>query len=135
MDKKKNKKKDDTFYSIDGLTFNSGDCVLVNDGVDSSMLVTVDTSNSVNYTLDSSDITLYTTGTATSTFTFTNNTQVNDPYFELEEFRSEQEEDEKLREENPSLQDAYDQYQLIKKLVQEEECDKYFHDKMKVFKK
>ncbi len=133
MNEKKNKKKNDTFYSIDGLTFNSGDCVLVNDGIDSSMWVTVD-SNSINYTLDSSDITLYTTGTGTGTFTFTN-TQVDDPYFELEQFRTEQEENEKLREENPSLQDAYDQYQLIKKLVQEEECDKYFLDKMKVFRK
>ena len=131
MDEKKNKKKDDTLYSIDDVTFNSGDCVLVNNGVDSSGWITVN-SNSLKYTLDASDITLYTTGTTTSTFT---NIQVDDPYFELEQFRSEQEEDEKLREENPSLQDAHDQYQLIKKLVQEEECDKYFHDKMKVFKR
>lgn len=58
-----------------------------------------------------------------------------DPYTELEELRQEQEDDEKLREEYSCLQEAYDQYLLIKKLLQDEECDKYFEDRMRVFKK
>jgi len=57
-----------------------------------------------------------------------------DPYAELEEMRLKEEEDEELRKKYPALQEAYDQYQLIKKMVKDEECDKYFNNRMKIFK-
>ena len=83
--------------------------------------------------------TLSVTSTSTDTITFTGDTWTsitrNDPYYELEEIRKEQEDDEKLREEYPCLQEAYDNYLLIRKLLQDEECDKYFEDRMRVFKK
>ncbi len=75
-----------------------------------------------NITFDSSD--LYTFSGSDTSFT------LND---ELGDLKKELAEDEKLREENPSLQDAWDQYQLIRKLVQEEESDKYIKDKYKGF--
>lgn len=53
---------------------------------------------------------------------------------ELGDIKEEQIQDKKLREENPALQEAWDEYQLIKRLVQEEESDKYIEDKYKGFK-
>lgn len=57
-----------------------------------------------------------------------------DPYNELEELRKEQEHDEDLRSKHEALQDAYEEYQLIKKLVEDVESDKYVEDRYKVFK-
>ena len=54
---------------------------------------------------------------------------------ELGDFKREQAEEKKLREEYSVLQDSWDQYQLIKKLLQEEEADKYVKDKYKGFGK
>ena len=53
---------------------------------------------------------------------------------ELLKFQQEKEEGEKLREEYPVLQEAWDHYLLIKKLLQDEEADKYHDDKYRGFK-
>ncbi len=63
--------------------------------------------------------------TSDSTFTWTD---------ELSDIKKEQAEEEELRKEYQSLQDAWDHYQLIKKLLQEEESDKYLEEKYKGFK-
>ncbi len=110
----------------------------------------LDESSTTSYiqTTAITDCSLTTTDCSTSTVSYTtyntndlflisdgsSNLIYNDPYAELEEFKQEQEAEEKLREENPSLQEAYEEYQLIKKLVQDEECDKFFDDKMRTFK-
>ena len=47
------------------------------------------------------------------------------PYAELEETRQQQEKEEELRKENSCLQEAWDEYQLILKLLEENECDKF----------
>lgn len=86
----------------------------------SSLTLNVDTG--ISSTDTTSDITwsgtgayLYNTGDTTVQFTYT------DP-------------DENLRKEYPALQEAWEQYQLVKKLVEDQECDKYFEEKYKGFK-
>lgn len=122
----KNKKKEENPW--EGVTdkyfgFDESSTYIQTTGTTSCTLTTTDCSTT------SIPCTTLWSGSSMGTFTY------NDPYAELEEFKQEKEDEEKLRKENPSLQEAYEQYQLIKKLVQDEECDKYFDDKMKVFKK
>jgi len=52
-----------------------------------------------------------------------------DPYLEAEEIKQQQEKEEELREENPCLQKAWNEYQLILKLLEENECDKFLEKK------
>jgi len=47
------------------------------------------------------------------------------PYQELEEAKQQQETEEELRKENSCLQEAWNEYQLILKLLEENECDKF----------
>lgn len=71
--------------------------------------------NSINYTVDSNDWIFVDDGSSTDVI-YTN------PYQELEEAKQQEEE---LRKENSCLQDAWDEYQLILKLLEDNECDKY----------
>ena len=57
-----------------------------------------------------------------------------DPYAELEGLIQEKEEDEKLRSKHAVLQEAYEHYQLIKKLVEDNEIDKTFEYRYRGFK-
>ena len=124
MSKKKNKKNEAT-YSIDSLTFKSDNYIILGDSTEWVTNTITTSSTTVDYSFDSS-----------ANFSFTDSTYVTttDPFAELEKFQNDLEEDERLRNENPSLQDAHEQYQLIKKLVQDEECDKFFDDKMRTFR-
>lgn len=124
MDKKKNKKN--TSYSTNNLTFKSDDVIYIDDATEWHVHAITTSASTIDYSFNTS-----------TTFSCTDNTYISttDPFVELEKFQNDLEEDERLRKENPSLQETYEQYQLIKKLVQEEECDKYFHDKMKIFKR
>ena len=124
MSKKKNKKNEAT-YSIDSLTFKSDNYIILGDSTEWVTNTITTSSTTVDYSFDSS-----------ANFSFTDSIYVTsaDPFAELEKFQNDLEEDERLRNENPSLQDAHEQYQLIKKLVQDEECDKFFDDKMRTFR-
>lgn len=75
-------------------------------------------STSIDYTIDA---------TSNCIVTYSGNTFFthNDPYQELEETKQQQEKEEELREENLCLQEAWDEYQLILKLLEENECDKF----------
>jgi len=81
------------------------------------------------YNMPSSEWSTITTSTVTSTIDF------EDPYAELEEFREEKEKDEVMRDEYPSLKEAYDNYQLVKKLVEDSEFDKTFEKRYEGFSK
>lgn len=128
----KNKKKEenpcqdvaDPFFGLDESSTTS--YIQTTGILDYSLTITDCSTSTVSYTTYNSGDFLIWDGSSQTTF--------NDPYAEIEEFKQEQEAEEKLREENPSLQEAYEQYQLIKKLVQDEECDKFFDDKMRTFK-
>ena len=61
--------------------------------------------------------------------------EFNDPYSELEELKLEKEKEEEMRKEYPSLQEAYDNYQLVKKLVEDTEFDKSFEKRYEGFSK
>ncbi len=146
MNEKKNNKDEDEDNIFSGLTFTTSSSDTITFGTADSTCgwSVMDSSMSVITNVNTDCVTYI--GDSTGSFTYTDNSfgnfqfdssniLVNDPYLELEQLRTDQEEDKRLREENPSLQEVYEQYQLIKKLVQDEECDKYFHDKMKVFRK
>lgn len=86
------------------------------------------------------DNTSYTIGdNLDQTITFYDNDHVNlvewghysDPYHELELINQKTEKEEKMRSENNSLKEAWDHYQLILRLVEEEECDKYLKEQYK----
>lgn len=87
--------------------------------VDTSCLFTI-TDSTFNYTLDTSNY-IFTDGTTFSTY--------NAPYQELEEVKQQQEKEEELRKENSCLQEAWDEYQLILKLLEENECDKFVEER------
>jgi len=84
--------------------------------VDTSCIFTTSDS-SLNYTIDSNS---YIFLDNNGTFSYSN------PYSEI---KQQQQEEEELREENPCLQKAWDEYQLILKLLEENECDKYLEKK------
>jgi len=145
MNEKKNNKDEDDIFS--GLVFaTSGSDTITFDTIGSTCeWSTTDSTTNVVTTVNTDCVT-YIGDCNIGSFSYADNSfgnfqfdsncvMIGDPYLELEQLRTDQEEDERLREENPSLQEAYEQYELIKKLVQDEECDKYFHDKMKVFRK
>lgn len=82
-------------------------------------------------------ITNYITTSSTSNNTITLNTPdvvYSDVYTELRVFEEEEEKDEKLRKEHSVLQEAYDEYLLIKKLVEDQEIDKSFEQRYDGFK-
>lgn len=91
----------------------------------SSLFTMVDTtivSSNIDFTID--------TTSNSYIFTYDDNnstafTSYNDPYRELEESKQQQEKEEELRKENSCLQEAWNEYQLILKLLEENECDKF----------
>ncbi len=95
--------------------------------VDSSTFTIADSSSSIDYTIDNS----------VSDWIFTDNIFIGssgtviytDPYQELEEAKQQQEKEEELRKENVCLQKAWDEYQLILKLLEENECDKFLEER------
>ncbi len=131
MEKNKNKEEtpcQEVTEPFFGLDESSTTSYIQTSGTTACTLTTIDCStSSISYTAyNTNDLFIISDGSS--------NLIYGDPYAEIEQFKQEQEAEEKLREENPSLQEAYEEYQLIKKLVQDEECDKYFDDKMRTFK-
>ena len=91
-----------------------------------------------SYTFDSSWITTCTIdcSNTASAFVFTDNaitTVFEDPYTKLEEYELERENDEALRNKHPVLQEVYDDYQLIRKLFENNEIDKSFEKRYEDF--
>lgn len=115
------------------ITFNNVSTTL---GAASFYIMNTD-SDVINYTIDN-DVyltqpsTTYTSTTVTSLtadsglLNFSGVIDYNDPYEKLEKYESEEEEDERLRKEYPVLQEAYDEYLLIRKLVEDTPFDKTF---------
>jgi len=83
--------------------------------------------NSGKYTVTING-TIYSDGT-TSGF----DVKFSDLHEQLKIFEQEKEEDENLRENHPVLQEAYEHYQLIKKLVENNKSDKTFEHRYKGF--
>lgn len=106
----KNKEKQDSSY----ITFT--DCTVTDS---STFTITVPDASCVNYTVDISDWVFINDSSFSTSVIYT------DPYQELEETKQQQEKEEELREENPCLQEAWSEYQLILKLLEENECDKF----------
>lgn len=114
------------------ITFNTASTTL---GIVSTYIMSND-SNIINYTIDddvylTQPVITHTTNvtalTADSGLLFsTDNINFTDPYEKLEKYESEEEEDVRLRKEYPVLQEAYDEYLLIKKLVEDTPFDKTF---------
>jgi len=82
----------------------------------STMTIPAHTHTSINYSVDSNN---YVFVDSSGTFSYA------DPYSEIEEIKQQQEKEEELRKENSCLQTAWDEYQLILKLLEENECDKF----------
>ncbi len=76
----------------------------------------------INYTVDTNS-TWILASDGTDFFTY------NDPYQEFEKTKQQQEKEEELREENSCLQEAWNEYQLILKLLEENECDKFLEER------
>ena len=72
--------------------------------------------------------TSYTYITTDETATFVFDQEMLDAFNKLKE-------EENLREKYPVLKELWDEYQLAKQLIQDEECDKYFDKKYEGFKK
>lgn len=109
-----NKKEQDNPY-ITTLTSITTDNTIVGSGV-----FTI-TDSTFNYTLDTTSNYIFTDGSTFSTY--------NDPYQELEETKQQQEKEEELRKENSCLQEAWNEYQLILKLLEDNECDKFVEER------
>jgi len=60
---------------------------------------------------------------------------LHDPFAELENIKVQQEKEEEMRHQNPVLKEAYEQYQLILKLVEDEEIDKSAEKRYEQYKK
>lgn len=107
MENKKNQASSDliTFTNITNITTS----------VDTSCIFTTSDS-SFNYTIDSNS---YIVLDNSGTFSW------GDPYSEIEDVKQQQEKEEELRKENSCLQEAWNEYQLILKLLEENECDKF----------
>ncbi len=95
--------------SYDLITFTN-----ITTSVDTSCIFTITDSN-FNYTIDNN----------TSDWIFIDNSSFSSPYQELEEAKLQQEKEEELRKENSCLQEAWNEYQLILKLLEDNECDKF----------
>lgn len=109
------KNQDDSYITASAIS--SDTITFTNNTIASSGLFTItDSTSTFNYTLDT-----------TSNYIFTDSTfsTYNDPYRELEESKQQQEKEEELRKENSCLQEAWNEYQLILKLLEDNECDKY----------
>lgn len=96
--------------SSDLITFTN-----ITTSVDTSCIFTT-IDSSVNYTIDSNS---YIFLDNSGTFSWS------DPYSEIEDVKQQQEKEEELRKENSCLQEAWNEYQLILKLLEENECDKF----------
>jgi len=87
--------------------------------IDTSCIFT--STDSIDFSIDTTSncIVTYDTNSSSSLFIY------NDPYQELEETKQQQEKEEELRKENSCLKEAWNEYQLILKLLEENECDKF----------
>lgn len=129
MTKKENEEKDShikNIFDFGNYTFDLSSTV---DTTDTATFTWDVGSVNADYVFTGADWSSIATNTVVSTIDF------EDPYAELEEFREEQEKDEALRKENPSLQEIYDNYQLVKKLVEDTEFDKTFEKRYEGFSK
>ena len=90
----------------------------------SSHYMISNTSNIFDYTIDSND--LYISISKISAADIVYSVSHDDTYEKLEKYESEEAEDEQLRKRYPVLQEAYDEYLLIKKLVEDTPFDKTF---------
>lgn len=131
MTKKEKNKEEERLDSIfDAFDFGSYTVnITATTNVDTPTL-TWDVGNASDYVFTDSDWSTLTTNTVT-----TSTIDFGDPYSELEELRAEKEKNETLRKEHPSLQEAYDNYQLVKKLVEDTEFDKTFERRYEGFAK
>lgn len=124
-----NEKDNSSIYKTYNTTFND---VSFDDNCISTVGIYVD--NSGSYVFDTSEVTntSFNVGNGLlSSDTF----EICDPYSELLELQTQIEQEEELREECPALKEAWEQYQLIKKLVENKECDKYTETRLNTFKK
>lgn len=130
---------DDTIYNhtlkkldIDGADVDSSDGVDVDIGdwgvVDYNINVKSSYGVADGY-FDTADIFTFTYGGSGGTTTVDL-----DAGNKLNKLIDEQLKEENLRTKHKALRDAYDHYQLIKKLVEDTESDKYFEDRYKDFK-
>lgn len=105
-----NEKNQDSSYItfIDCSTTDSSTCLITS-------------SASINYSINTN----YNINTNDWVFTDGTGGVYIDPYQELEETKQQQEKEEELRKENSCLQEAWNEYQLILKLLEENECDKF----------
>ncbi len=110
----KNKEKQDSSY----ITFT--DCIITDS---STSIITVLDTSCVNYTVNTNDWVFIDDDSFSTSIIYT------DPYQELEETKQQQEKEEELREENSCLQEAWSEYQLILKLLEENECDKFLEER------
>lgn len=101
--------------SSDLITFTN-----ITTSTDASCIFTI-TDSSFNYSIDnnSNDWVFIDDSSFSSSIIYTS------PYHELEEAKQQQEKEEELRKENSCLQEVWNEYQLILKLLEENECDKF----------
>ena len=108
----KKEKQDDLYIGTTTATYDVSTITTAS----STMSVSTNTNTSITYTVDS------------NSYMFIDNNGIfsyDDPYSEIEEIKQQQEKEEELRKENSCLQTAWDEYQLILKLLEENECDKF----------
>ncbi|KKM07561.1 hypothetical protein LCGC14_1732740 [marine sediment metagenome] len=109
--KDKEEKQDNRYVTfIDTTTSSSDLCTIVDSAA---------TNTGVNFISDTISSNCVVTYNSSDLFIY------NDPYQELEETKQQQEKEEELRKENSCLRNAWEEYQLILKLLEENECDKY----------
>ena len=80
-------------------------------------------------TFDNSNAIAWTTTASTSTINTTVSLDLEADWFNYEDKET------TLRKEHPVLQEAWDEYQLLLKLLEDQECDKYAEDRYRGFKK
>lgn len=68
-----------------------------------------------------------------SDFVFNSAYEYDDRIAELTKLESELEEEARLRQEHPAVDELYQQYRLALALVAEKDCDQYFEDRMRAF--
>ena len=113
--KDKEEKQDNRYVTfIDTTTSSSDLCTIVDSAA---------TNTGVNFISDTISSNCVVTYNSSDLFIY------NDPYQELEETKQQQEKEEELRKENSCLRNAWEEYQLILKLLEENECDKYVEKK------
>lgn len=131
-EKSKKEKSDDLILNS---LFGFNNCLYVSDASSVDTFTWSVDDMTTDYAFGNSDWSTITTNVVTTTNTITSTLEFDDPFKELEEFREEKEKEEEMRKEYPSLQEAYDNYQLVKKLVEDCEFDKTFEKRYEGFSK